>query len=160
MNKKLKNYFGFTLIEVLVAIAIIGLLSTLAMYAANYAREQAKITKVNHDLDLIYKAVGQLMLDSGEWPGHQTPEEVSSGAGNELWDLSVPAAGLVATDGNYLNWNGPYLFFLPTDPWGNDYFLDTDYRINGEWYPVIGSFGPNGVGPNLYDADDIYRVIH
>jgi hypothetical protein len=49
---------------------------------------------------------------------------------------------------------------VPEDPWGNDYFLDTDYEINGVDYIVLGSFGPNGVGQNLYDDDDVIKIIH
>ena len=51
---------------------------------------------------------------------------------------------------------------LPTsrkDPWGSDYFFDPDYRINGVMWPVVGSFGPNRVGPNQYDSDDIYYIV-
>ena len=45
------------------------------------------------------------------------------------------------------------------DPWGNPYFLDTDYHTGGDCVVAIGSFGPNGVGQNLYDEDDIIYVI-
>ncbi len=152
---------GFTLIEVLVVVGIIALLSTLGMAALNYAREKARVTAAESEIDTLYKAIGDLMVDTGEWPGHQTPESVNSGTGNELWDLSVPAAGLVTTDGLYDNWRGPYLPEIPKDPWGNNYFLDTDYDVgSGVMKPVVGSFGPNGVGPNLYDNDDIYKVIY
>jgi len=50
---------------------------------------------------------------------------------------------------------------IPQDPWGNNYFFDTDYDVNGVGTrAVVGSYGPNGVGNNLYDSDDIYYVVN
>jgi hypothetical protein len=109
---------------------------------------------------MIYKAMILLESDTGQWPGHQTVSQINKGGGNEVWDLSVGAARLVITDGNFPDWDGPYLPSVPKDPWGNDYFLDTDYAINGVDYIVLGSFGPNGVGQNLYDDDDVIKIIH
>jgi hypothetical protein len=40
-----------------------------------------------------------------------------------------------------------------------DYFFDPDYYIGGVKYPVLGSFGPNKVGKNVYDSDDVYLVL-
>jgi hypothetical protein len=79
--------------------------------------------------------------------------------GDELWNLNAAAAGLTANGGAWSGWTGPYLTSVPTDPWGNNYFLDEDYDIDGVDYVVIGSFGPNGVGPNNYDADNIIIIL-
>lgn len=157
-----KNEFlkGFTLLEVLVVTTIIGVLASLGMVYYRSAQDEAKITKAQSDIDAIHNAIGQLMIDTAQWPGHQTPEVVSAGSGNELWDLSTGEAGIIATDGNYLNWNGPYMPRLPEDPWGNAYFFDTDYEVGGNSVPVVGSFGPNGVGQNLYDSDDIIKIVY
>jgi len=90
------------------------------------------------------------------WP-HKRP--VGDVSGNEVWDLNSPSAGMVATDGGYPGWDGPYLANVPRDPWGNNYFFDNDYTINQQNVVAIGSFGPNGVGPNNYDADNIILII-
>jgi hypothetical protein len=66
---------------------------------------------------------------------------------------------LVANGGGWDGWIGPYLTMVPADPWGMDYFMDEDYEIDGVDYTVIGSFGPNKVGPNLYDDDDIIIIL-
>ena len=181
---------GFTLIELLVTIAIIGVLATLAMMAVGAARDKAKEAKVLHDTKIIYDAITQLSNDTNLWPGLQTVDAVCSGScgGNEICGpdkngnncvtkkLSDPSAGIVATDGNYPGWAGPYRTDMPTDPWGREYFFDTDYNINANGKPcgcgggcssaaVIGSYGsdelgkPDGSSPGAYGCDDIIRVI-
>lgn len=163
LNKK-----GFTLIEILVVIAIIGILASIIIVSANQARQKAKIAKAQATLRQIRTAIAFLENDSNQWPGHKTINLVEGGASNnELWDLNAPEAGLTATDSNFPNWSGPYLGAgsISPDPWGNNYFFDTDYDLDGDpaapnqWAVVIGSFGPNGLGPNLYDDDDIIEII-
>jgi len=151
---------GFTLIELMIVIAIIGILSSIAIIGVSAYREKAKITTAIADIDRIYKAIILLESDTNLWPGHQTINQINSGGGNEVWDLSANSAGLLNTDGGYVGWDGPYLDSLPLDPWGNPYFLDTDYRIDGVDYAVLGSFGPNGVGQNVYDDDDVIKIIN
>jgi len=170
MKVKNKNH-GFTLVELLVVIAIIGLLSTLAMVALNQAREKAKIAKAQHEVDQIVTAIRLLENDSGEWPGHQTIGIVCQGtcSGNEICgdgctcSIDDGCAGLAQDDGvtPYGYWGGPYMGNIPEDPWGNEYFFDTDYNHTeyGQ-VAVVGSYGPNGVGNNQYDSDDILKVIY
>jgi general secretion pathway protein G len=155
---------GFTLIELLVVIAIIGILASVVLASMHSARENAKKVKARAMTKEIRKAMALLEGDSGEWPGHKSIEDIESGAsGNEIWDLNAAEAGLVATDGAFKNWSGPYIDHIPEDPWGNNYFFDTDYDLDpgaGEiWGVVIGSFGPNGVGQNVYDSDNIYESV-
>lgn len=163
-NYKLKNKQGFTLIELLVVIAIIGILSSVVLASINTAREKAKEAKVKAQLGSIVNAMEMMLDDTGEWPGHQNPYETNNGSNNEVADLSASSAGLSGTDGSYPNWNGPYIKSDFVDPWGNPYFFDTDYDVNRgvgsvNDTAVVGSFGPNGVGLNLYDSDDIIRVL-
>jgi general secretion pathway protein G len=150
---------GFTIVELLVTIAIIGVLSTLAMVAVRSAQSQARITKARHDVDALVLALKQLENDTGQWPGHQEVDEVETLGANEIWDLNSASAGITQTDGLFPNWNGPYMAEVRDDPWGNPYFYDSDYTISGEARVVIGSFGPNGNGQNVYDADNIYKVL-
>ncbi len=161
---------GFTLIEILIVLGIIALLTSLTVVGIQQARKRAKISKAQHDIDVIYTAISQLMIDTGEWPGHQTPEEVNNASNNEIWDLNTPEAGIVQTDGNYENWQGPYMPEVREDPWGNNYFFDTDYSIKPDGTPcdggvvcsdavVVGSFGPDGQGKNLYNSDDVIKII-
>jgi len=153
---------GFTLLETLIVIAILSILARIVLVAMNDARDDARIAVAQSTLQNLRTAIGQLEDDTGEWPDHKQIDVVEGGAaGNELWDLNEPRVGLIATDGLFSRWNGPYTFTrrIPLDPWGNNYFFDTDYTVNGNDAVVLGSFGPNGVGPNLYDSDDIIEVF-
>ena len=150
---------GFTLIELMVVIAIIGVIAAIATPAMTSYISHAKVIKATAEIERIYKALFLLEVDADEWPGHQEAGSLNIGVGNEIWDLSAPNAGLIVTDGSFPNWAGPYLPTIPKDPWGKDYFFDTDYDVNGENHVVLGSFGLNGVGPNVYDDDDVIKII-
>jgi prepilin-type N-terminal cleavage/methylation domain-containing protein len=165
---------GFTLIELLVVIAILGILSTLSMVAFSAARAKARTAKAQHDVDQILLAVQAMSNDTGEWPGHQ-PMDYNCGASgtcvanNEICgdgcanNLASAAAGIAQDDSGapYANWNGPYMARIPLDPWGNEYFFDSDYdHTDWGWSVVVGSYGPDGVGNNLYNADDIVKKLY
>lgn len=146
---------GFTLIELLINIAIIGVLVAIAIPAYTNFRDRAVTARAQYDLRLIADAIQRLATDTEEWPGHQTVGQVTGGKTNEVWDLSTASAGLLATDGQYKNWRGPYLQAVPKDPWGMDYFFDTDYSAGGRKRVAVGSFGPNKCCQKKYDGDEI-----
>lgn len=156
MRRRSKDNAGFTLLELIVNLAIIGLLAAIAIPAYIAFRDKAKIAQAKSDLHSIQLAIEQLANDTGKWPG---PQNVGVTADAEVWDLSAANAGLVKTNGGFSNWSGPYMKSVPKDPWGSNYFFDPDYRIKGVNYPVIGSFGPNKCCQNTYDSDDVVLVL-
>src|SRR3989339_362076 len=178
MDIKLKNR-GFTLIELLTVIMIIGILSSLAMFAFSTAREKAKEAAVLHDLDVIGSAMRTLVHDTALWPGGQPAETVCTLACglNELctgatcaMSLASSSAGITGTDGSYPNWDGPYMNRIPPDPWGREYFFDTDYSVNAGEEPcdcggpchnvaAIGAFSPESSGNGDYNCEEIIRIL-
>ncbi len=156
MFRDLKNCGGFTLLEIIVTVTIIAILAAIAIPAYSSYREKAKIAMTRSELRNFLHAITMLENDTEQWPG---PNPVGSTADPEVWDLNSPQAGLVATNGEFSKWNGPYVQSVPKDPWGSDYFFDPDYNIGGVNYAVVGSFGSNKVGRNVYDSDDIYLIL-
>lgn len=147
---------GFTILELIVNVAIIGILTAIAIPAYINFRDKARVAQAKSDLHTIMLAMEQLANDTSKWPG---PQNVGVTADAEVWNLSASSAGLVATNGGFPNWQGPYMQSVPKDPWGSNYFFDPDYKIGGTDYAVIGSFGPNQCCKNTYDSDNIYLVL-
>ncbi|MEA3449707.1 MAG: prepilin-type N-terminal cleavage/methylation domain-containing protein [Patescibacteria group bacterium] len=190
LKNKNKKISGFSLIELLVVIAIVGLLTTIAVVAVNNARYKAKEAVVLNDLKVINDAMSTLVNDTNLWPGEQAVDTVSSAPNNEICGedvnsedcgartLSAGISGLLATNGNYGNWQGPYVNSMPIDPWGNEYFFDTDYSLDINNEPcgcgaggcvdavVLGSYGqdmagkPVSTATGAYGCDDIIRIIY
>lgn len=158
---------GFTLVETLVVVLIIGILASIVLFHITSARQEARIVTAKQEVKNIFNSFLLLEADTEEWPDHKAPGlDECGGGGNEICpdgcaiSLSDCESGLVCDDGFFNDWDGPYLSAEHLfDPWGNEYFFDTDYTLNEECVVVIGSYGPNGVGNNQYDADDVVYVL-
>jgi len=125
-GKALESQAGFTLVEMLVVIAIIGLIMGLiGPRVLNYLSE-SKVKAAKIQLQSFVSALDLFYLDAGRYP--------SSAEG--LTALVKPVAGVAA-------WNGPYLKGgnVPNDPWSHTYV----YRSPGEHGPYdIVSYGSDG----------------
>src|SRR4030081_3864246 len=120
---------GFTLVEILVVITIIGLIMTLVgPRVLNYLTE-SKVKTARIQIQSFASALDLFFLDAGRYP--------TSAEGLAI--LVRPTTGITA-------WNGPYLKggTVPSDPWGKPYL----YRSPGEHgaYDVVslGSYGQDG----------------
>lgn len=147
---------GFTLVEIMIVVGIIGILAGIGVPAILKGMQSSRIKEATVEVEMMSAAVLQLAWDTGKWPNGQL--RINGGSG-EMWDISPARCGLMDTDGSYNEWKGPYYEGDIKDPWGNPYFFDPDYRVNGVNRVVVGSFGPNGVGRNRYDSDDIYVLL-
>jgi len=148
---------GFTLLEIMIVLSLIAMLMGIAVPVTLKVQQKTRINQAELDLEIIANAVLKLAWDTGRWPNGYQRNHPNSNV--EVWDLNTAAAGLVTNNGSYANWNGPYLDAIPTDPWGMPYFFDPDYRVDGTDRIVVGSFGPNKVGRNRYDNDNIYVLL-
>ena len=127
---------GFTLLELLVVLVIIGLLAgyVAPKYFSQIGKSEAKVARAQ--IEAFDKALAQYRLDVGRYP---TTEQglnalVSRPAGEQKWD-------------------GPYLAkAVPPDPWGKLYF----YRYPGQHAEYdLYSLGKDGAPGGSGDAADI-----
>lgn len=128
---------GFTLVEILVVITIIGLIMGLVgPRVLNYLTEsKAKAAKIQ--IESFASALDLFFLDTGRYPSS------SEGLG-----------ALVQRPGAVASWNGPYVKggTIPNDPWGHPYV----YRSPGQHgtYDLI-SYGADGQEGGTGTAADI-----
>lgn len=101
---------GFSLIEVMVVIVILGLLATMILPNVLGSAEQANRQKVKSDIIALENALSQYKLDNGMFP---TTEQGLEALLNEPTVDPMPR--------NYRR--GGYIQRLPKDPYGSDYLL-------------------------------------
>lgn len=95
---------GFSLIELMVVLVIIGLLTSIVVVVALPGQDKALITKANADIRTIEQAVELYRMDTLRYPTTEQGVEVL---------LEAPKAASYRTEG--------YIKSLPLDPWGNPY---------------------------------------
>ncbi len=69
MIRDLKDFGGFTLLELIVVVAIFGLLAAIAIPQFSSYRDKARIALVPADLRNIQRAMEMLANDTEKWPG-------------------------------------------------------------------------------------------
>ena len=127
---------GFTLVELMVVIVIIGLLATVVVINVLPSRDKAMVEKARADIALIEQGLEMYRLDNFNYP--------TSDQG--LAALQAPPANLAQPD-RYRR--GGYLKRLPDDPWGKPY----QYANPGTHGAIdifsLGADGaPGGTGEN------------
>src|SRR6185436_1445826 len=129
---------GFTLLELLVVILIIGLLTGIVgpRFLAQISRSE--VTTAKAQLDAIDKALQAYRIDMGRFP-----------------DAGEGLAALVRGDANDPRWRGPYLKGeLPADPWGMAYQYRIPSQQPGKDYELF-SFGRDRVAGGTGDDADV-----
>ncbi|HUO44335.1 MAG TPA: type II secretion system major pseudopilin GspG [Burkholderiales bacterium] len=126
---------GFTLLELLVVMVIIGLLAAYVgpRYFNQLGKSEVKAAKAQ--IDALEKALDQYRLDTGHYPSTE-----------------VGLNALTARPANEPKWGGPYLKkSVPPDPWGNPY----QYKQPGDHGEFdLFSYGKDGrPGGSGEDAD-------
>lgn len=130
---------GFTLIELMVVIVIIGLLATVVTLNVMPSQDRAMAEKAKADVSLLEQALDTYRLENLSYPRTE----------DGLQALLKPPASLSRPE-RYRA--GGYIRRLPTDPWGNPY----RYRHPGQQGPFdVYSLGADGAEGGEGDDADI-----
>ncbi len=143
MNKK-----GFTLIELLIVIAIIGLLSTLAVVALGSARVKARDSKRLADLKQLQTALELYYTDKSYYPVGNPAITLGGPATDCLNGTGFMAAGAGCVD--------PYMGKVPVDPKDGTYTYTTalvvapilgpsTYNISATLEGTVNGIGPGAI---------------
>ena len=146
VRKKLRDRRGFTLIELMIVIVIVGILAILLIPRIMERPEEARRVKAKMDIRTIESALKLYKIDSGEYP---TTEQGLQALINKPDTAPVP---MKWRDGGYLDGNA-----VPKDPWGNPYNYTSptqdgkDYEITS--YGRTGQPGGTGRDAEISSAD-------
>lgn len=118
---------GFTLIEIMVVVVIIGILGALIVPAVVGRGDQARVTAAISDIRALDSALELYRIDNSHYPS--TDQGLES--------LVERPIGFPEP----INWNPDgYVKSLPNDPWGNAY----EYRNDSSGYEIV-SLGADGL---------------
>lgn len=127
---------GFTLLELLVVMVIIGLLASFVgpRFFAQIGKSETKVAR--SQLDALEKALDQYRLDVGSYPGTEQG-----------------LAALMERPSGLARWTGPYLKkAVPQDPWGRPYL----YKAPGDHGEFdLLSYGKDGQPGGTGESEDI-----
>jgi len=117
---------GFTLVELLLVLVILGILAAIVIPKFSGRTQQAKESAAVTQISTFKTALDAFEVDNGYYP---------KGKGG-LQDLIVAPR-------DAQNWRGPYMQtdVVPKDPWGNDYIYECPGRHNASSYD-LSSMGP------------------
>ena len=119
---------GFTLLELLVVLVIIGLLASIVgpMYFKEIGKSENKTAKAQ--IDALGKALDQYRIDTGHYPSSEQ-------------GLSA----LYKNPGNEIKWSGPYLKKnIPNDPWDKPYIFKSPGEHGDYDLSTLGKDGQLG----------------
>lgn len=128
-----RRRLGFTLVELMVVVAIIGLLAAVVTVNVMGQGHKARVERVRADMKAIGDALDLFKVDCGYYPSQL----------QDLWER--PA--------NARKWGPePYLKeYPPRDPWGNEYIYE--YRSGSRF--EIKSLGADGSSGGQDEASDL-----
>lgn len=129
-----KQQQGFTLIEVMVVVVILGILAAVVVPRIMDNPDKARITKAKQDIRALESALNLYRLDNFKYP--------TTDQGLEA--LVTPPTDVGAT-GNYKQ--GGYIRKLPKDPWGSAYlYLSPGEHSEIDIYSLGADGAPGGTG--------------
>jgi len=127
---------GFTLIEVMVVIVILGVLAALVVPRVMNRPDEARVVAARQDIAAVMQALKLYRLDNQRYPSTEQGLQAL---------VTRPTSGPAAT-----NWKA-YLDKLPTDPWGKPYqYLNPGVKGEIDVFSLGADGQPGGSG---VDAD-------
>jgi len=158
--KTLKEKRGFTLIEIIVILAVIAILAAVITPMATKYIGESRVSKADADCRAIEAAVTAFYKDTARWPGQVEGYEVLVGGDKEYASTNEKNMGKIdekaqlarylddMTDKdkkNYPNWNGPYLTDIKLDSWNKRYLFRVKpmYDTSDKYSAWIISAGPD-----------------
>jgi general secretion pathway protein G len=127
-ERKRRIKYGFTMVELMAMLIIIGLLATLVVTKVATKIDQARITTTKANLKALHNAVNQFKMDTNRFPSEDKGliDLIEQPTDIETWE---PGGYLETTE-------------IPKDGWGNEFIFEL-YPESGKQF-VIRSSGPDG----------------
>lgn len=142
-KEKNRREGGFTLIELMVVLAILAILATAILPNIVGKRERAAQTKAQTDIAMIESLLDQFYLDLGRYPTSEEGLRILYFAPGEETE----------------KWKGPYSKKpIPNDPWDNPYIYECPGSRTSQPYEVA-SFGKDGEEGGEGDDADIVSWV-
>ncbi len=137
-NRKRKVGKGFTMVELMAMLIIIGLLATLVVTKVATQIDRARVTTTKANLKILHSAVNQFKMDTGRFPSEDM---------GLIEIIEQPSDVISYEQGGYLETTE-----IPIDGWGQDFIYEL-LPESGKPF-VIKSYGADGEeGGEDYDAD-------
>jgi general secretion pathway protein G len=126
---------GFTLVEIMVVVVILGILAVLIVPRVLGRSDEARQAAAKHDIATIMQSLKLYRLDNGRYPTNDQGLQALV-----TKPTSAPAPS---------NWK-PYLDKLPKDPWGNTYqYLSPGVHGEIDVFSLGADSQPGGTGADL-----------
>jgi general secretion pathway protein G len=146
MKKRRKNKMrkGFTMVELMAVLIILGLLATVLVKNFMGQTDKARVITTKANLKILHTAVMQFKMDTGQFPTEEEGLMALIEPPTEVEELVDPGGYLETTE-------------VPKDGWGNDFYYQL-YPESGRPFVIIswgadGEEGGEGYDTDLYSTD-------